>query len=66
MLLHVLLLLLLSLLLLSLLLLLLLLSLLLLFLLFSSGEFDDGADFNLFVYTQFWPQTQCYYGLVSN
>ena len=43
----------------------LLLLLLLLLLLFSSREFDDGPDFNLFVYTQFWPQTQCYYAHVS-
>ncbi|XP_020618786.1 ribonuclease Oy-like isoform X2 [Orbicella faveolata] len=28
-----------------------------------STEYDDGADFNLFVFTQWWPQTQCQYAL---
>ncbi|XP_078350267.1 ribonuclease Oy-like isoform X2 [Oculina patagonica] len=29
------------------------------FKLFSSTEYDDDNDFNLFVFTQWWPQTQC-------
>lgn len=26
-----------------------------------SREYEDGDDFNLFVFTQWWPQTQCQY-----
>lgn len=31
-----------------------------------SPEYEDDADFNLFVYTQWWPQTQCYEASVNN
>lgn len=36
------------------------------FRLFSSQEYKDDVDFNLFVFTQWWPQTQCYLGEVKN
>ena len=26
----------------------------------SSPEYEDDVDFNLFIFTQWWPQTQCY------
>lgn len=34
--------------------------------LISSPEYEDDVDFNLFIFTQWWPQTQCYQDAVKN